>query len=94
MKIKDRLLNEKRWYKFVITEEGFWNTTLRIPTFDRVKLEDKKHLVGKTRIDDGFEFRLNLSKDEKLVFDATYKNYILVFEPVDVNANVKTAVWK
>ena len=79
MGIKDKLINEKRWYRFVITEEGFWNTSLRIPTFDRVRLEDKEHLVGKRRLDGGYEFRLRLSKDDKLIFDATYKNYIIEF---------------
>ena len=81
--IKSRKWTEKKWYMLVLTEEGEYNTTLRIPTFDRIDLDCKQINVF---VDDGVYVAghsLKLSKEEVAIFKAVYKNYILKFKPVD-----------
>ena len=82
MGIKEKL-NQKKWYTLILTEEGEYNTTLRIPTFDRIDLECKQMNVFE---DEGIYMvghSLKLSKDEVAIFKAVYKNYILRFKPVE-----------
>lgn len=71
---------KKKPYRLYLTEEGEFKTTLRIPTFDRIALADKHRI---TLEQDGIYingYELNLTKEEYLIFKATYKNYILLFE--------------
>lgn len=75
-------LREKHWYRLTLTEEGFWNTTLRIPTFDRIEYADKV-LLNSGWPGGNVEFELNLDKEEVLIFRTTYKNYLVEFKQVD-----------
>ena len=102
--IKDRAnewlnkkLNDKKWYLLILSSEGEFNTPLRIPTFDRIKLVDKKLIIydgGEGKVYSGYQ--LYLSKDEELIFRTTYKNYIQVFEPLvmENEGEIKSVVWK
>ena len=94
MKLKEKL-KEKKWYHLYLYEEGAWNTTLRIPTFDRLALEDKKHLgVEKFNEDTYVVYKLHLDKEELMVFKTVYKNYIRLFVSLEENAETKSVVFK
>lgn len=94
MKLKEKL-KEKKWYHLYLYEEGAWNTTLRIPTFDRLALEDKKYLgVEKFGEDTYVVYQLHLDKEELMVFKTVYKNYIRLFVSLEENAETKSVVFK
>ena len=91
-KIKEKVdtkLNEKKWYRLVLDTEGIWNTTLRIPTFDRISMKDKYAIGGNI-------FKLYLNKEEELIFRTVYKNYIISFEPIEKKEKpeLKAVVYK
>lgn len=80
IKIKEKI-HEKNWYRLILTEEGFWNTTLRIPTFDRIKYTDK--VLIRSTSEKNVEFELSLDKEEYLIFKTIYKHYIVEFDLAD-----------
>ena len=93
-KINEKL-NEKKWYQLYLHEEGAWITTLRIPTFDRLTSENKKHL-GVEKYGDGtyVVYQLCLDKEELLVFKTVYKNYIKLFMSLEENSELRSVVFK
>ena len=94
MKLKEKL-KEKKWYQLYLYEEGAWNTTLRIPTFDRLALEDKR-ILGVEKFSEGtyVVYQLHLDKEELMVFKTVYKNYIRLFVSLEENAEIKSVVFK
>lgn len=87
-KVTTKLMEEKEWYRLVLSTEGVWNTTLRIPTFDRISLKDKEILGGHI-------FKLYLSREEVLTFKTVYKNYIIAFSKIEEEkSDAKAVVWK
>ena len=94
MKLKDKL-KEKKWYQLYLYEDGAWNTTLRIPTFDRLTSEHKKHFgVEKFGDDTYVVYQLYLDKEELVVFKTVYKNYIRLFISLEENSEIKSVVFK
>lgn len=90
-----RKFEEKKWYRLVLTEEGEFATTLRIPTFDRLALEDKHQVIITDGTTNEVGYELNLTKVEKALFETTYKNYILGFWPIEEAKEPETSiVWK
>ena len=75
-------MKTRKWYVLFLTEEGDFITTLRIPTFDRIALENKKRIAVSGGADSDkwrYGYLLNLSKEEALTFKTVYKNYIVEF---------------
>ena len=95
MKLKEKF-KEKKWYVLILNEEGTFLTTLRIPTFDRIRLEDKHGIIYEENGKGFVGYRLFLSKEEELIFKTTYKNYIVKFEPLNMDGKteIETIVWK
>ena len=94
MKIKEKL-KEKKWYRLYLSEEGAWNTTLRIPTFDRLTSEHKKHVGVEKYGDDIYVvYELYLDKEEVLVFKTVYKNYIKLFMSLEEGTELKSVVFR
>ena len=96
--VSKKLVEEKKWYDLLLNDEGTFLTTLRIPTFDRIALENKQVVIFKDEKsgEHYVGYRLFLSKEEALIFRTTYKNYIELFEPVEDNSNKETRsiIWK
>ena len=94
MRFRDKL-KEKKWYQLYLNEEGAWATTLRIPTFDRLTSENKKHMgIEKIGDETCVIYQLYLDKEELVVFKSVYKNYIRLFVSLEENSEIKPVVFK
>lgn len=72
----------KKWYRLILTREGDFITTLRIPTFDRIPIDYKYMEIMDYEGVPVCGYMLYLSREEALIFKTTYKNYILAFDAV------------
>jgi len=94
--VSKKLVEDKKWYMLILNDEGMFITSLRIPTFDRIALEDKRIILAEIGGESMVGYRLYLNKEEEIIFRKTYQNYIVRFEPLDMDAKteIESIVWK